>query len=35
MQRDAFARSLSGPVLGFGIVVAELRKRLTAFLATN
>ena len=32
-QWDAFARNLSGPIPGFGLVVSELRQRLRAFLA--
>lgn len=31
-QWDAFARNLSGPTPGFGLVVSELRHRLKAFL---
>ena len=34
-QWDAFARNLSGSVPGLGLVVSELRQRLTAFLALN
>jgi predicted nucleotidyltransferase component of viral defense system len=34
-QWDAFARNLSGPVPAFGLVVGDLRQRLTAFLAPN
>ena len=32
-QWDAFARNLSGPIPGFGLVVSELRQRLKVFLA--
>ena len=32
-QWNAFARNLSGPIPGFGLVVSELRQRLRAFLA--
>ena len=32
-QWHAFARNLSGPELGFGLVVSELRSRLASFLA--
>ena len=32
-QWDAFARNLSGPIPGFGLVVSELQQRLTPFLA--
>jgi predicted nucleotidyltransferase component of viral defense system len=34
-QWDAFARNLSGPIPGFGLVVSELRQKLGAFLVPN
>jgi predicted nucleotidyltransferase component of viral defense system len=34
-QWDAFARNLSGPIPGFGLVVSELRQKLRAFLVPN
>ena len=32
-QWDAFTRDLSGPIPGLGLIVGDLRQRLTAFLA--
>jgi hypothetical protein len=34
-QWDAFARDLSGPIPGLALIVADLRLRLTGFLAPN
>jgi hypothetical protein len=34
-QWDSIARDLSGPMPGLGLIVSDLRQRLTVFLALN